>query len=277
MNDELVQEAMIAQVTNICEQDDRLQAAMLYGSFATGEGDQYSDIDIMMYFEDESLEEIDRENWLNQISPVGISYINEFGVLSVVFNNLIRGEFHFDPVSQMEKLVDFQGMVWFPSLDKTILVDKSGQLTTYVEQLIGTPPHRANPEAALNLSKSFINWFLFGINVFARGEIARSHEILYMVHEQLQRMIRLVEGSDAHWISPSKSLEEEISSEMYKRFQGCTSAVERYSLQRAYRACLIFGKELMVEMADQCSLSLPEELIEHVSKRFSEQVRMDLQ
>jgi lincosamide nucleotidyltransferase len=53
-----MQHVMIDRFTHICEQDTRLDSAMLYGSFATGEADQYSDIDVMLY--DISLAEIDQ-------------------------------------------------------------------------------------------------------------------------------------------------------------------------------------------------------------------------
>jgi lincosamide nucleotidyltransferase len=37
------QEQMIVQLDNMCRQDQRVVAAMLYGSFTCGEADQYSD------------------------------------------------------------------------------------------------------------------------------------------------------------------------------------------------------------------------------------------
>jgi hypothetical protein len=39
----LQQEAMIERTRRVCREDERLAAAMMYGSFAQGEGDGFSD------------------------------------------------------------------------------------------------------------------------------------------------------------------------------------------------------------------------------------------
>ena len=41
----LVQERLIARVREVCAADDRLDAALMYGSFAAGEADAYSDVE----------------------------------------------------------------------------------------------------------------------------------------------------------------------------------------------------------------------------------------
>ena len=41
----LPQEAMIERVRELCEQDGRVVAALMYGSFALGQGDRFSDIE----------------------------------------------------------------------------------------------------------------------------------------------------------------------------------------------------------------------------------------
>ena len=83
-------------------------------SFARGEGDRYSDLDCQLYFQEEALAEVDQLAWISQIAQVGLYYVNEFGVGAAVFENLVRGEFHFDPVSAMQKLPSLQGALWFP-------------------------------------------------------------------------------------------------------------------------------------------------------------------
>jgi lincosamide nucleotidyltransferase len=274
MKNQLPQHAMIARLTKICDLDIRVEAAMLYGSFATGEDDEYSDLDVRVYFDDVPLAELDQKNWLDQIEPIAFCYINEFDVTAVVFNNLVRGEFHFDLVSDMANLEEFLGNICFPSLENTILVDKTGKLSAHIEKLIGSPPGHTTPEEAQNLCNSFINWFLFGINVFARGEFSRADELLHMVDDILLRMIRLVEGVDEYWITPTKSLELEISPKMYRRFLACTSAADADSLAPAYQACLDLGRELMAEMMIQFKLELPEDLIERLIDRFFRQVSL---
>src|SRR5829696_1009654 len=67
----LQQQAMIERTRRVCREDERLVAAMMYGSFAQGEGDLFSDIEFILFFDDEELEDLDQEEWVAGISPVG--------------------------------------------------------------------------------------------------------------------------------------------------------------------------------------------------------------
>jgi lincosamide nucleotidyltransferase len=72
----LIQQAMIERLRHICQQDQRLVAAMLYGSFTYGEGDQYSDIDCSLFFQDDALAEVDQIAWISQIAPVELYFFD---------------------------------------------------------------------------------------------------------------------------------------------------------------------------------------------------------
>jgi lincosamide nucleotidyltransferase len=85
---------MIERVRRVCQEDQRLTAAMMYGSFVQGEGDGLSDIAFILFFEDDALEDLDQEE---RILPDELYFVNEYGNGTVIFDNLVRGEFHFDP------------------------------------------------------------------------------------------------------------------------------------------------------------------------------------
>jgi lincosamide nucleotidyltransferase len=61
---------------------------------------------------------------------------------------LVRGEFHFEPASNMG-LVDAWESAWFPSLETAVLVDKTGELSSRVGRLVRRPPDLDTPERAL--------------------------------------------------------------------------------------------------------------------------------
>ena len=46
----MLQEKMIERVRELCVQDARIEGAFMFGSFATGEGDRFSDIEFILFF-----------------------------------------------------------------------------------------------------------------------------------------------------------------------------------------------------------------------------------
>ena len=169
----LPQDPMIERLRQICQSDERLVAAMLYGSFTRGEADEFSDIDVMLFFDDKVAPDIDQQAWVSPIAPIELYHINEFGAGVAIFDNLVRAEFHFDRAADMRKLETFHGLVWFPSLASTLLLDRTGQLAQHLQRLIGPPPAHDTPAEALSLCQGFLNWTLLGANVLLRGEEAR--------------------------------------------------------------------------------------------------------
>jgi predicted nucleotidyltransferase len=87
----LQQEAMIERVRRVYQEDERLTATMMYGSFVQGEGAGLSDIAFILFFEDDALK--DQEE---RVSPDELYFVNEYGNGTVIFDNLVWGEFHFD-------------------------------------------------------------------------------------------------------------------------------------------------------------------------------------
>jgi lincosamide nucleotidyltransferase B/F len=256
----LQQEIMIERLREVCEQDGRLVAALMYGSFVLGQGDQYSDIEFYLFFRNEALGEVDEEAWLAQISPIALYYVNEFGNATAIFDNLVRGEFHFERASSVG-LVDAWETAWLPSLESAVLADKDGELSRRVGRLVGPPPDLDTPQRALFLCCSLMNWALMGTNLMKRGEYARAHAFLTLVHGHLLRAARLSERDTANWLSPSRRLEEDLSAASYERFRACTAALDAEQLARAYRSTWDWSRELMAELATRHAFSLPTALL----------------
>jgi lincosamide nucleotidyltransferase len=271
----LKQEAMIERTRHVCQEDERLVAAMMYGSFAQGEGDGYSDIEFILFFEDEELDDLDQEEWVSRISPVGLYFVNEYGNGTAIFENLVRGEFHFDRASDIERIVgeSMKDADWLPSLQDTLVLDRTGELTPRLREIIGPPPERDTPEQVRFVCDCFVNWFLFGANLFARGELARSLDLLGIVRNRLLQMVRVREGSTVHWFNAAKFLETEISESSYARYAACTARLDRHELQQAYLSAWRWGRELVTSLGDTHSAVPPADLLVrldlHVAETFS--------
>ena len=67
-----VQEALIARLRYLCLRDERVVAALLYGSFTRGEGDAFSDIEAALFFVEDALRTLNQQAWVQQIAPVAL-------------------------------------------------------------------------------------------------------------------------------------------------------------------------------------------------------------
>lgn len=269
----LIQQRLIADVRALCWTDPRLDAAMMYGSFAYGEGDAWSDIEFLLFFADDAFDTVEPSLWLGQIAPVAHVYENEHGIMAVVFDipkgGLIRGEFHFHRVSEVTIGEAWRGVLTFPSLESTLIVDKSGRLTPYLKPIIGPPLPRDMPAQMQFIADGFVNWMLFGHNVLRRGEHARALELLSIVHRHLLHMARLAEDTTAHWLTPSRALENDLSPDAYQRFVACTAALDADALRRAYRAAWAWGDELLAALHERHGVGVPGALRARFSDLFA--------
>jgi len=267
----LQQQSMIERTRRVCREDGRLVAAMMYGSFAQNEGDEFSDIEFILFFEDGELANLDQEEWVSRISPVGLYFVNEYGNGTAIFENLVRGEFHFDGASDIETVVgeSMKDTDWLPSLEDTLILDRTGELTPRLRRIVGPPPERDTPEQVRFVCNCFVNWFVFGSNLFARGEFARSLALLDIVRDRLLQMVRVLERSTLHWFNASKFLELEISDPSYARFVACTARLDGDEIRHAYLATWEWGRELMSAIADRYDAAPPEAFLDRLDRHLA--------
>lgn len=241
----------------------------MFGSFATGEGDQYSDIEFALFFADESLPQLDQRAWISQVEPVDLYFADDYGHHTAIFANLVRGEFHFEPASKIPIIETWQGCAWFPSMEATLIVDRTGAVEQYLRPFIAPPPDRNTPTEATSVIDNFINLALLGTNVLARGEAARAWALLGSLHANLLKLIRLAEGATQHWPTPSRALEADISAHAYERYRSCTADLDPSRLWPAYRNTWRFGRELMAHVARRNQIALPASAMDALSERIN--------
>jgi len=265
----LPQEHMISRVRDACHADTRIVAALMYGSFARGGSDTYSDIEFVIFIDDADLAAFDPIVWLQQIAPVALYFVNEFGVGTAIFENLIRGEFHFDAASSMAQVRTWGDEAGFPDPSAMLILDRTGELITHLAQISGPGPDRTDPATVAWHWHTYLNWILFGTGVLARGERARALEILWFVQRCLLRFARLIEGSTDHWQTPSRNVEHDLSPEMYRRYVACTASLANEALERAYAAAWTWGRELARTLSLTHELEPHEALLATMDERFA--------
>ena len=264
------QKELIANVKNLTESDERITACMMYGSFTKGEGDQYSDIEFYIFLKDSITSNFDSSNWLFDVAPYLMLYKNEYGTEVVIFDNLIRGEFHFLSEKDMNIIPSFKDSGYIPDTKAMLIYDETGQLENYLSEISGARPNRLTEENANFLLCNFSNLWLMGINVLKRGEYARSLELLSQLQKNTLQLIRMAEKNADNWLNMSKNLEKEISLENYKKFAKTTARLDKVELFEAYKNSLLLVMDLQSHLIEQYNLKVTHDILERLLNYISE-------
>ena len=266
----MLQQKMIERFREAFHEDARIIAALMFGSFAIGEGDEFSDIEFAVFTHDDSFESFEQRSWLNAVSPVAAYFPDDFGHYTALFENGIRGEFHFMRKSDIPIISTWQGYGWFPSLEAAVLLDRSGELSQCASALVGGPPIREGAPLVEGLALNLISLMLFGANLLNRGEYARAWALLSKAHENLLKLIRLHERATDHWPTPSRALEKDLSADSYNRYLACTANAEPKVLCVAYCETWKWSLELFKSVAEPLNIELPKTVIAQAQRLLNE-------
>jgi len=264
-----MQSDMIHRVRALCAADPRVAAALMYGSFSTGEGDAFADIEFYLFIEDAALPGFDGRAWVEQVAPVALYFTNEFGTEAVIFENLVRGEFHFAPASTQASVRAWKRTGGFAAPDQMLVLDRAGTLRPHLAAIAG-PEIDPPPESHLpRLWAGFLNWMLFGVNVLARGEHARALDLLGVVQRHLLWLARLQAGRTGRWPTPARALERELPPEMLARYARCTAPLDPAAMAAAHRAAWAWGRDLGAALARRHPFDLHPALLARLDAYFT--------
>lgn len=238
----MVQWQMIDAVKSIAQNDENISAVLMYGSFTKGEGDRYSDIEFYIFLKEK--ESFSAEDWVKQVHPLAIYFTNEYGSEVAVFENMIRGEFHFLTTDEIKVIKSWEGLITFSDFDKMKLVDKDGLLVDTLLQIKIKSPERATNDNMLWLSQSLLNVLLTTNNLLKRGEFAHAYHSLVNVQKYLLWLIRIATRQIQHWESPTKSLEKDIDKNWYSEFILTTSDLDPENMKMAFQNSLVLSEKL---------------------------------
>lgn len=203
--------ALFAAFGDAIRADGSLVAALTYGSFAAGEGDEFSDIEFWLFFDSPGT---DPEAWISRVErPIHIVR-NEFGTDVAFFAGGVRGEFHLVTGAELESVRTWPARG--ADVEKMVLVDRDGTLRAALESLPLAP---VLPSAA-EVCGRFANWVLLAHHVSCRGEYLRARDAMGHVERHLLWMARLLTGATQHWLTPSRAAETDLPASVLKRLDG---------------------------------------------------------
>ncbi|MCP2259830.1 lincosamide nucleotidyltransferase [Streptoalloteichus tenebrarius] len=250
----------------LAEADPRLEGVLLYGSWTLGEADAHSDIEAYLYVRDEHVDDFDGREFVGRLAPLKLAYTNMYGILAVVFDDLMRGEFHVEAAGAgIDAVASWVGMVHLPDPDAAVLLDRSGRLTRAAHQLAEfRPPEPVT--TAQKLADELANWTLMLAHVLARGEIARGHALLHTIIAPLQlQLCRLLRGSTAHWLTPSRAWERDIAPADQERYVETTASAREDEVRAAAQRSWRWSRDLMAEASGRWGIQLPLDLHEEIA------------
>jgi lincosamide nucleotidyltransferase B/F len=233
----LIQQRLIARVRQTCAGDGRLDAALMYGSFAQGVGDEHSDIEFWLFFRPG--ERPDPHEWCARIAPPLGVIRNEFGAHVAFFPPLVRGEFHFATTAEIASVGAWPARG--APVEAMLVKDAGGLLRPMLEAL----PQRVTPEGAAELCGRFANWVVLAHHVAARGETLRAWDALGHVHRHLLWLTRLAAERTGTWLTPSRRAEADLPPGLADTTAAADPAQIRAALREAWRQ----GRDLWVRLA----------------------------
>ncbi|WP_078392667.1 nucleotidyltransferase [Shouchella patagoniensis] len=257
----LIQEEMIQKVKDKCKRDDTVVSAMMYGSFTKGEGDIYSDIEFYLFVNNAEYDVFDSLKWISTLDPVDLFFVNEYGTEVVVFNNMVRGEFHFLPEEQIEIIRSFKPTGVFPDTGSMFIYDSTNKLKPLLDYLGGAGPDRKTNENVNFAFNHYVNAWLMGINVLKRGEHARSLDVLSQVQKYTLQLMRVEGNTVERWLNGTKNLEEDLSQQSYKDYASITAKLNHKEILRAYQHSLTLIESLYLTLRHRYKVDLNERLI----------------
>lgn len=238
----MIQLAMIERVKALSRETLAISAVLMYGSFVKGEGDKYSDIEFYIFVDSDI--DFNKREWVDSIEKTALFFSNEYGTDVAIFENLVRGEFHFMKVDQIDIINSWVGLISFEYWENMILVDKGNRLSQVFEGITKDRPIRNEVENLRWLQYSLINLLLFTKNLLLRREWAHAHQNFFQIHKYLLWLIRINVESTIHWESPTKKLEADLPTVWYTKYTQCTASLNDESLHIAFTCSIVLAEEL---------------------------------
>jgi len=240
------QRALLDRIRTHAEASPEVVGLLLFGSFAAGTEDEYSDLDIGLYIDDVAFATFDLCRWLKPIADVAGIYVDQH-CSTVIFADLIRAEIHLGPSTAAEVWPPLAGVIAYPSIERMVLLDRTGAFTAAAAPLIGRLPDRG-PADGEHEFLGLVNWLLVADGCGRRGDHARALVHLASAHTHLLRLARLAERATNEWVAPERSLAADLTASSYARYAAATADLDGPTLRRAMQRTWSWARELATDI-----------------------------
>lgn len=238
----LPQQALLDRIVRHAEASPEVVGLLAFGSFATGTADALSDLDLGLYVEEDAFESFDLRRWLEPVAPVAAIFVTEY-CSTVLFRDLVRAEIHLGPPAAADVWPPLAGTIAFPSLERMVLLDRTGTFADRVRPLIGRLPPRTRDDGDHEFL-GLANWLIAADGCWRRGELARALTFLSTAQLHLLRLARLDAGTIDEWVTPARRLERDLPAATVARYATTTAPLDGVAIGAAIEASWRWGREL---------------------------------
>lgn len=258
------QQELVARAREFCRRDERLTAALTYGSVAQGRDDEHSDVEFWIFTADAAF---DRQAWCDQLGPHLAVLHNEFGALVCIYSGLLRAEFHFAPFSELESQLS-QWPARGAAVDRMVILDRTGALHSALER-IPLVPQLPDANEQLAMCERFADWLLLAHHVNNRGEHLRSVDALGHAQRYLLWMTRFATDRTQNWLTPSRCAESDLSPETVAILSATSAPATAIALNGALRTAWQHGRSCWEILAARHGRDVPSELFAALDSALS--------
>lgn len=232
------QESLIELVARIAKADPRFLAVAIGGSFARGEADALSDVDIYLILDEQLSAQFDAlTSWLAPlIGEVLLSWDRGrkegFGHLfQVLYADLTKCDYNLLTPSMLESHYLWQ--------HRRIVLDKTGLLQRFLEEQQQSRPRIDIEKESQEISTSFWLECIKAHTSLQRGQLWNAIFYLNNMREDLCLLIRLRAGSSSlNPLRAYKRFEIEVGSEAGRELGNTLCSYSEESIRRALFECI---------------------------------------
>jgi predicted nucleotidyltransferase len=258
-------QAYIDRFTDLCQSDDRIVAAILYGSHASGTADPYSDLDLSLVIREGAFDDFvaERDTFIRSWGePLFLEDFDLLNFVFIIFGDGPEVELWINPESQLK--INYGGP-YKVLLDKRNLFDGTEFPRTQ-------PPHTDRVETL----RRQVYWFWHDLSHFIA---AMGRGQLWWAYGQLEELRRycmnLVRFRNNFWDGdigeePYFKLEVAIPVEQLSPLAGTFCPLEADAMLKASLVILKYYKELAIPLAHTYAIPYPDKLEEIMVRRLGE-------
>jgi predicted nucleotidyltransferase len=238
-----------------CQEDERVAAAFLYGSYAAGTADRYSDLDLFLITSDEAYADFlaSRETFMRLLGePL---FLEDFGRPDILLSILSGGtECELSVGSESRFHHIYAGPYH-------VLLDKKGILANAV-----FPRHEADQAAQIKLLRQQVTWFWHVLSLFikamGRGQLWFAYGELEVLRQMCVNLARLRYNFSDDWAGeePYFKVEQVLPVEQLSPLQATCCPMEYEAMLQAGLVIFNFYQDVAPALARSHGIAYPVEL-----------------